>query len=348
MASTIVFETDVAAQQVIVSTSTLTANAGVTITADTFTIGDSDANAGTVTTMTLDPTAVLDVTDFVISGSFGYYGDLSLNVTNMTLDSDSVISANGKGYAAAQGPGVGTLDGEYGGGGGHGGIGGTQYNAVGGPRYGSALQPLTEGSGGNGAGASYGGLGGGALHLVVTNTLIVNGTLSANGGAGYSRGGGGAGGSILIETGTFAGAGTITANGGNGGDYYGIRAGGAGGRIAVYCNNNSFGGTLSVAGGTTGGQNGTVAVFDNTNPEDLNFDVGHSWRFEPGDGPFVYNDMTMTGTEGNVSAIGIEADLTAQTINTEYATLTVSEGVVLTVDTLNIGNGTTISVPLQC
>ena len=155
---------------------------------------------------------------------------------------------------------------------------------------------------------------------------------------------GGAGGSILIETGTFAGAGTITANGGNGGDYYGIRAGGAGGSIAVYCKNNSFGGTLSVAGGTTGGQHGTVAVFDNTNPEDLNFDVGHSWRFEPGDGPFVYNDMTMTGTEGNVSAIGIEADLTAQTINTEYATLTVSEGVVLTVDTLNIGNGTTINL----
>ena len=81
----------------------------------------------------------------------------------------------------------------------------------------------------------------------MTNTLHIDGTVSADGGdatiSGYYSGGGGAGGSIWIHTNVLAGYGTIQTLGGAGTAYAhstDIRAGGggAGGRIALYMQSN--------------------------------------------------------------------------------------------------------------
>ncbi|CAG0958724.1 hypothetical protein ANRL4_00531, partial [Anaerolineae bacterium] len=121
-------------------------------------------------------------------------------------------------------------------------------------------EPIDLGSAG-GSGESWGvhagGNGGGAIQLVVTGTLTVDGVLSANGLSSSTRAGGGSGGSLWITTGALAGSGVIQANGGAG-----QGGGGAGGRIAIY-----YGGTLpislteQVVGGTGGvqaGGNGTI------------------------------------------------------------------------------------------
>lgn len=133
----------------------------------------------------------------------------------------------------------------------HGGMGSGNTNAV----YGSVLAPRSGGSG------SYWWAGGGAILLLVTNTLRVDGVITADGGsyAGYS---GSAGGSISLRAGTFTGTGTICANGGTG-PASGHRGGG-GGRIAVRSRTNSFAGTVSAYGGqgqsgrTNDGAAGTV------------------------------------------------------------------------------------------
>ena len=65
-------------------------------------------------------------------------------------------------------------------------------------------------SGGMGKSGSQGGRGGGIFLLNISNTLDVEGTLSANGddyGGPYA--GGGSGGSILVKTKTFEGSGTL-------------------------------------------------------------------------------------------------------------------------------------------
>jgi len=138
------------------------------------------------------------------------------------------------------------------------------------------------GSGGGSAASALGGAGGGALRLVVDDTLILNGALSANGLAGTGgdshAGGGGAGGSLWIEASTFSGNGMVRANGGDGGEIrsptgilgrcdnaYGQGGGGAGGRVAIYASHNAFtssGGTISASGGSgyEDGEAGSVYV----------------------------------------------------------------------------------------
>ena len=78
----------------------------------------------------------------------------------------------------------------------------------------------------------------------VGNTLVLNGTISANGTSGPGENsGGGSGGSIWLTVNFISGSGTISANGGNGTLPYG--GGGGGGRIALYNNKlNTFAGTL--------------------------------------------------------------------------------------------------------
>ena len=69
---------------------------------------------------------------------------------------------------------------------------------------------LTGSSGGKGGSGQLGGRGGGIFFLNISDTLDIEGTLSANGDnyvASYA--GGGSGGSILIRTKMFEGSGTI-------------------------------------------------------------------------------------------------------------------------------------------
>ena len=167
---------------------------------------------------------------------------VKIQAQSILVQTGAVISADGLGYAAGQGPGAGTR-GSWGAGGGHGGMGGTAY-AGGGAAYGSLMQPIELGSGG----ADGGNPGGGAIELIVVGTMRVDGTISANGGH-YANHGGGAGGSFWIQAGAIAGSGTIQANGAPGGN----ENGGGGGRISVSYQTNTFAGTASAWGGAHGG-----------------------------------------------------------------------------------------------
>jgi hypothetical protein len=223
------------------------------------------------------------IDEFMLSGNSTISGNLQINAINFTIDEGSVISADKQGYPGGQGPGAGFIaqwGGSGAGYGGRGGAGGCCPQNPGGLTYGSATAPVELGSGGSWRGAGrFGASGGGAIQLIITGTLTVNGLISANGGDAeqcyWCQEGGGSGGSVYIITNTFSGSGAITANGGRSGPATGAGGGGGGGgRIAVYFQASSFTGSVEAAGGTgasTGagygedGEYGTVVLFDTVN-----------------------------------------------------------------------------------
>ncbi|MBI3985946.1 MAG: hypothetical protein HY343_03450, partial [Lentisphaerae bacterium] len=155
-----------------------------------------------------------------------------LSCSNLTIDVGGSINVNSKGYNGVRGAleGTGPGRGIYSGGGaGYGGWGG--YS---GPSYGSSNAPVDPGSGGSGTPWSSGGSGGGAVRIVATGTVTVNGAISALGGNTGTRGGGGSGGSIYITCNVIAGSnGVVSANGGSSSAYDYPGYGGGGGRISV-------------------------------------------------------------------------------------------------------------------
>ena len=181
---------------------------------------------------------------------------LSLTISGSAqIDLGGTVNGNGCGYPVGTnaGPGAAPFGSDAGGGGGYAGDGGNAYWGLSEPGgaggYGSILAPTDFGSAG--AGSTDNGLnrtaGGGAIRLIVTGTLLVNGQLSANGQAAYQNDqGGGAGGSLWLNVGELAGTGTISANGGNGEATHG--GGGGGGRVAIYFASNNFAGTLTAYG----------------------------------------------------------------------------------------------------
>ena len=225
--------------------------------------------------------------------------------TDLIVDSNSGISANGRGDDTEVGPGKGERGtagyGSCGGGGaGYGGTGGTGYGSggSGGSEYGSLMgpnEPNDLGSGGgravNNDGSSPGGKGGGCLRLTVGGVFTLDGSVTANGTNGawaspsnrYRAGGGGSGGSIYARVGTIAGGGCMSADGGDAG-HTSYSGGGAGGRIALYyLDVNGFDlGCPSVAGGAGReyGQQGSVFLWG------------------PNRGPFVGNDSGTDCTAG--------------------------------------------------
>jgi hypothetical protein len=187
-----------------------------------------------------------------------------INATNINIPATAAISADGLGFRSNEGPGAGTFISDQGAGGSHGGMGGDGVSAPAASTYGSESAPISLGSGGayNWSGFdTYGGTGAGAIKLVVSDTLTVDGTVSANG-VRYIGGhaGGGAGGSIWIITDILVGAGSIAADGGIG--YASDGGGGGGGRVAVYYNtdSSSLSGSTTVSGGTgvDNGEPGTL------------------------------------------------------------------------------------------
>lgn len=111
------------------------------------------------------------------------------------------------------------------------------------------------GQGGSGGGAA--GAGGGALRLMVAGSLIITGSLRANGGDGQRAGnnpgggGGGSGGSIIIDAGTLDGTGSVVAEGGRGGGGDAAGGGGSGATSA-----DQPGGDGASSGSTDGGSGG--------------------------------------------------------------------------------------------
>jgi hypothetical protein len=297
----------------------VTVTGDVTWYTDTLKLGDLTITDDAVLTLAGPPGTHLTVDDLRVTAGARLVvsGTAIVTATNVTVEAGASLSADGLGYGASAGPGAGT-DGtgpfHQAGGGGHGGWGGAgrddrlhaiylplvlrsgggagirvaDASHVGGQSYDADARPKLMGSGGGSTGSSPGGAGGGALRLVVSDTLTLNGVLSANGligGSGDSHaGGGGAGGSLWIETGTFTGSGVVNADGGDGGgtgikndNAYGQGGGGAGGRVAIYASNNVFtstGGTISVVGGSgyeSGGAGTIYGLDDGNRPGDGGF-----------------------------------------------------------------------------
>jgi len=200
------------------------------------------------------------------------------------VESGGVIVADGKGYAAGVGPGSGLTRDLIGSGAGYGGAGGPSSVLPGGVTYGSLTMPADRGSGG-GFGLSVpgvsGGEGGGAVRLSVGHSLVLNGSITANGNPGLQdEAGGGSGGSIWIDAGVFSGVGLVAADGGNGEFNFG--GGGGGGRVAIYSPMNFFGGMTSVEGGSG---------FESGHPGTIYNSASHS--------PFMVSAQTPTGTLGS-------------------------------------------------
>ncbi|MCL4560730.1 MAG: Ig-like domain-containing protein [Chloroflexi bacterium] len=183
------------------------------------------------------------------------------------LAGGGTLSAGGQGFASNSGPGAGIIAGlgASSSGGGHGGWGGKSSTAGGSP-YGDYQNPVTLGSGGGSHGNQPGGSGGGAIHLIATDSVVVSGTLQANGtdGGGQDLGGsgGGAGGSIWIEAANIGGNGLISADGGNGiNSGYGYGGGGSGGRITIDVPANTFSGSIHAFGGDGGQDGGAGTIY---------------------------------------------------------------------------------------
>jgi hypothetical protein len=169
------------------------------------------------------------------NGNTNYTDDFSatLSAANLQIDNGGQLESNYKGYVAYRGPGS-LASGAFGAS--HGGTG--QASTA---RYGDVYLPSALGSG---AGVR-GGVGGGAVNLLLSESLINNGSITVRGqdgsSDGTSCGGGGSAGSIYIDVVDISGSGVISANGGNGcWGYNSSGSSGGGGRVAVYYETSSF------------------------------------------------------------------------------------------------------------
>ncbi len=164
-----------------------------------------------ISTLELKDQAVLTVVPLVV---------LNIEAGDVLIEADAKITLEQTGYAAGGGPGS-PDDGDYYLGASYGGLGYGTLNPK--PIYGSPTEPIDFGSGANQ------GRGGGALQLTVSDRLVNNGLIDANGGLSSS------GGSLWVETKELSGIGRISANGGLYSFVAAYQVGpGAGGRIAVY------------------------------------------------------------------------------------------------------------------
>nr|POE61972.1 hypothetical protein CFP56_41805 [Quercus suber] len=185
-------------------------------------------------------------------------GALELASHNASFLNGSVVNTTG--LAGNPPPETsGTPQGVSGAGGGHGGRGACCFlddtklpeDVWGGDAYSwSSLQkPCSFGSRGGTTSkeAEYGGLGGGKVSMDVVGTVVVEGSILADGGDGGTKGGGGSGGSIHIIAYKMTGSGRISACGGNG---YG---GGGGGRVSVNVFSRHYDPEIFVHGGSSFG-----------------------------------------------------------------------------------------------
>mgnify|MGYP000940192466 CR=1 FL=1 len=150
------------------------------------------------------------------------------------VHSGGKIDADGQGFPILMGPGT-SVSADSGRGAGHGGVGG-DGSAVskreGGNVYGTNIWPVALGSGG--ARDSLSVQGGGAITLIVSGQLFVDGRLSANGGISKNTvASGSSGGSILVAASEIQGRGIIASAGGDVTGKSPTAGGGGGGKITV-------------------------------------------------------------------------------------------------------------------
>lgn len=250
---------------------------------------------------------------------------LVLSVPIMTIDASSTISVTAKGDSKGKG-----FPPASSGGGSYGGVGGVNTATS---TYGSATKPVDLGSGG---GAPHA-LGGGAIRLNITDTLVNNGVISADGNTSSS------GGSIYVTAKNVTGAGAVHANGGalgSGGYFSGP---GGGGRIVVSYQTYSLTGKVEALGGCgsydgwskTCAENGTAGLFDTIN-NDLY--IGSSWRFQANDGPFNFNRIIISN--GSTVTMDEGVSVAANELLSSGASFISSKGGSLAIPTVAVDGGT--------
>ncbi|MEM4245659.1 MAG: DUF2341 domain-containing protein, partial [Candidatus Nanoarchaeia archaeon] len=258
----------------------------------TFEFPENNLTLGNATTLEFRTTNELNLSvvelldNSLITHTLNTYSQdyiVNLSAENLSIATGARINVNSKGYAPNYGPGNGTSaetqpTPRSGAGAGYGGLGGNASNSTDvylqeGQTYGSKVRPLQIGSGGGNCTANsvafYGG--GGLVFLNVTDTLTLNGYISANGSDGSVStppgnsssvgSGGGSGGAIYLYVNNIIGSGDIMADGGKGGQgTLSQGGGGGGGRIAVYYHTREFTGQNTTYGGTGlgNGEEGTV------------------------------------------------------------------------------------------
>jgi len=177
---------------------------------------------------------------WVYPTSHGWYGGaVKFLLGSLRVFPWGGFDADGRGHRGGYGtsgwgygPGRGTCSSYYGGGGGHGGKGGNGSHGAGGGVYDRTNAPTLPGSGGGGLGS---GSGGGVIWVESPGTVVMHGTMTANGVACASNGGGGAGGSLWLSGRRFTGgAGArLRADAGRASASY-TGGGGGGGCVAVW------------------------------------------------------------------------------------------------------------------
>ncbi|XP_047941636.1 uncharacterized protein LOC125188681 isoform X1 [Salvia hispanica] len=189
-------------------------------------------------------------------------GTVIFSAANLTVEPNSSLNTSSLGGSPPPQT-SGTPVGYDGAGGGHGGRGAsclkTNFsNFWGGDVYAwtTLSQPWAYGSKGGGTSENhkFGGSGGGRVWLEITDTLYMNGSVTAEGGEGGPLGGGGSGGSIIIRAMKLRGFGVISAAGGKG------WGGGGGGRISLNCYSKQEDVKITVHGGFSVGCDGNCGA----------------------------------------------------------------------------------------
>ena len=263
---------------------------------------------------------------------------LSDTYNNLDIDANSTLSVSGQGYDPGSGPGGGGSEYVAAGGGAHGGNGGQsprQSRKLGGIAYDDPLAPTDSGSGGGTDGyvGQAGGKGGGAVRLIVTGTLTLDGVIQADGADGGDNegsnyvghsSGGGAGGSIYLTVGTFVGKGRVEANGGKAVPGWSGGGGGGGGRIAIEYTTKTFTGSMSALGGQGWqyGGAGTIYTVQSGHSGMLLIDnAGNAGEATP-----LATPVTADVTVSNAVDFRQQADITATNLQLIASTWTCNVG----------------------
>jgi RHS repeat-associated protein len=193
--------------------------------------------------------------------------------TFIHIEDGGRIDVSEKGFTSGTGPAGETQETIYIGGS-HGGSGFTAYPLYPSfPIYGNYFMPVTAGSGGGPAsyGPDYAGPGGGIVRLE-SETLVLDGSIIADGGTRFY--GSGAGGSVWLDAEAYSGSGRISASGG---EFYAF---GGGGRVALYgCDIPQ---NLRDSIKVTGNENGTIHL--------ACYDDPIVSITSPADSAIIYND----------------------------------------------------------
>ncbi|HKJ90873.1 MAG TPA: hypothetical protein VJ960_07060, partial [Oceanipulchritudo sp.] len=255
---------------------------------------------------------------YAIPGKGTTFGRVSGRIIaeNVLIEAGGAIHSNGQGYMGDRGwDGAGLWHP----GGSHGGLGFyTRDPERVPPTYGSVTEPTAVGLGGGWN--DHMAYGGGAVRLIVNNTLTNNGRIGANGGllpdhkfpegqiqwglvGTFSHSAGGAGGSVWISTGVLEGNGLIEANGD--GTWREFATGSGGGRVAVYyedatdfdlVNNLRALPTLEGDNGRGQPQGGTVYLENTANGERHLVVGGRIDLPEVGQSSAIYDSVTVLDT----------------------------------------------------